>query len=374
MNSPPIVAGPGAPPDRLPGRARRAAACLALGFAAVAFGACPSSRSQAPDPAQTLYDQGHWNEALPLLKAKQEKQPSGALLYQIGFCQGMIEGPHSESRRKSWAEAGPILEKELAASGGATLDRLYYLTVISYDQGNEASLRKYGRQAVDQIEKGPDPNSLSGEDWFRFGRIHEFLSETSESQAAYRRAVSAFAKRPAANPSYQALALIRVGDQEFQAHHYKEAVAEYDEALKIAPDLKQVRLFTYGLALLGADRYDDAIAAFGKDREEETVTESQYAADLARKAKEAGGLDTHDLDGAPIAEMPTAGLDPRIREAASQFRDARTKNSWKNGDPLGAEVAHFQKRFVSLLRERLLQEQAMQDFCLQEGIADLVRR
>jgi len=371
MNSPPIVAGPrvGAL-DRV----RRVGACLALGLAAVAFGACPSSRRAAPDPAQSLYDQGHWKDALPLLQKEAETRKSGALLYQIGFCQGMIEGPHGESRKKAWAEAAPILEQEVAASGGATLDRLYYLTVIGFEQQNTSSLQKYGRQAVDQIEKGPDPNSLSGEDWFRFGRIHEFLSETSESQAAYRRAVSAFEKRPAANPSYQALALIRVGDQEFQGHHYKEAVADYDQALKIAPDLQQVRPFTYGLALLGADRFDDAITAFVEDRVEQTVTESQYAADLARKAKEVGGLDTHDTDGAPIAEMPTEGLDPRIREAAKQFREARVKNSWKNGDPLGAEIAHFQKRFVSLLRERLLQQQEIQDYCLQEGMADLVRR
>jgi hypothetical protein len=37
-------------------------------------------------------------------------------------------------------------------------------------------------------------------------------------------------------------------------------------------------------------------------------------------------------------------------------------------------VAQYQKRFVSLLRERLLQTPDVQEFCLKEGIADLVRR
>jgi hypothetical protein len=111
-----------------------------------------------------------------------------------------------------------------------------------------------------------------------------------------------------------------------------------------------------------------------RDRDAETATDAQYGADLARKAQEAGGLEPNDTDGVPIEGMGGDLLDGRIREAAKTFRDLRTKNSWKPGDALAAEIVPAQKRFCALLREKLLQDHLMQEFCLREGIADLVRR
>jgi tetratricopeptide (TPR) repeat protein len=348
-----------------------------LAAAAILLATCsgrPGPMTAAPDPAQSLYNQGKCAEALPIMEKAAAASETGTLLYKIGYCRSVVGGAQATSKNALWAKAKPLLEKEIAEPGGATLERLYYLSVINRDQGELEMMRKYARQAVDTIEKGPNPNALTGDDWFRLGRVHDFLQEASEAEAAYRRAVSDYGKTPAANPAYQALSLAQVGDYDFQAHHWNDAAADYTKALALMPSFGQVRPFRHGVALLAAGQLDEAVAAFGKDLDAQTATESQYAADVARKAKEAGGFDTADADGTPIDGMPLEGLEQRIKRAGKEFRAAREKNSWKPGDTLPAEVAVYQKRFVSLLRERLLQTGELQEFCIKEGIADLVRR
>ncbi len=359
-------------------RTGRGASVVALATMAILLG-CGNAEKSAPkaaplDPGQVLYNQGKYAEALPLLEQALTTDRTGTRLYQAGFCKGVVEGPGGASKQKLWEEAAPLLEKEIATPGGATLERLYYLAAISYLRQDLDAMSRYARQAVDQIEKGPDPNSLTGEDWFRLARLHEFLQEGSESEAAYRRAVSFFNKTPALNPSYQALTVARIADLDYDGLRFDLASVGYDAALKLVPGLDQVKPFRYGVSLLAVGRLDEAVAEFAKDRDPETVTESQYAGDLARKAKAAGGLVTADTDGVTIAGMALDGLEERIRKSGTVFRAAREKNSYKTGDSLTAELAEAQKHFASLLRERFLQTRELQEFCLKEGLADLVRR
>jgi tetratricopeptide (TPR) repeat protein len=365
-------------PSVRPGAPKGTLARALLAVAGVLLATCASRAKEAgpaaTDPGQALYNQGKFGDALPLLEKAAQSGKTGTLLYQIGFCKTALPGASPDAKKPYWADAKPLLEKEITAPGGATLDRLYYLTVISSDLGELEVMRKYARQAVDTIEKGPDPNALTGDDWFRLGRLHDFLQESSEGEAAYRRAVSAFAKAPAANPSYEALSLVRVADLDFEAHHFNDAADGYSRALTLVPAFQQVRPFREGTALMAVGRFDEAVKAYGLDRDDKTATESQYAADIARKAAAVGGVEKADADGTPIEGMSLEGLEDRCRRAAKEFRAAREKNSWKTGDPLSAEVAQFQKRFVSLMRERFMQTGEIQEFCLKEGIADLVRR
>ncbi len=285
----------------------------------------------------------------------------------------MVESRNDE-RQTLWEQAEPLLEKEIAAPKGATLERLYYLVVIESSSKAFDKMTQYARQGVEQFEKGPDARSLTGDDWFRLGRMHDFLSETSAAEAGYRFAVSAYSKAPKSNPAYHALALIRVGDLNYAAERYTEAAGLYDEALKLQPGSAQIKPYQHGVALLAAGRFDDAVARFGADRDEETMTDAQYGADLARKAKEVAPLAEKDADGGPIGGMVEAALAGRIRLAAKDLRAARAKNSVKPGDVLPPEVTDAQRRFVTLLRELLLRKKEIQEFCLRENIADLVRR
>jgi tetratricopeptide (TPR) repeat protein len=323
--------------------------------------------------ATALYNQGKYAEALPLLrKAQAAGLKDGTLLYQLGYCREVVEGK-PEGRRETWIEAGTLLAREVARQGGSSLEKLYDLAVIHSDRKEWDTMKQYARQGIEQYEKGPDPNGLSGEDWFRLGRLHDLVVEPSEAEAAYRRSVSVFTKEKEGSAIYQSLALAKVGEFDMRMMRYRLAAEEFDQALKLFPANTQVRPFTHGLALLASHRFEDAAARFAADMSD-TNPESQYAADLARKSRDVAPFDEKDTDGTPLRSLPENVLQERVREAAKALRAAREKNSYRPGDPLPPEVALHQKRFCNLVGEYFVRTQAIQEFCLHEGIADLVRR
>jgi tetratricopeptide (TPR) repeat protein len=357
---------------------RRSAAALAL--LAWPLSACSGAGRQGEE-AMRLYNQGKYAEALPLLqKALQGSDgKDGRLTYQVGYCREVVER-NVEARQQAWQAAEPLLQAEVARENGATLERLYYLTSINASQDDAEKMVQYARQGVEQYEKGPNPNALTGEDWFRLGRMRDFLREESEAEAAYRRAVSAFARVPAQNPAYHALALIRVADIDYQSGRMAEAGEAYDRAAALLPGSPQVQPFRHALGLLALGRHEDAARRFADaqqyagDRDPQTLIEAQYGADLARKAKEVEPLDDKDADGSGIAGLPADLLVERLKAAATALRASRDKHSYRPGDPLAAEVARDQRRFLSLLRQYFIAEKRIQEICLQNGFADLVRR
>jgi tetratricopeptide (TPR) repeat protein len=348
---------------------------LSLSLATLAACAGPRSTNGEPSlsPGQKHYNEGDYAAALPLLEQEAAATPTGRLLYQVAFCRhAQREGPSDPAAL--WGEARSVLERELGEPGGVTVERLYYLTVISDALEEFDAMRTYARRAVDEIENGPDPNALGAEDWFRLGRLHDFLDEPSGSEASYRRAVSAFTREPGSNPVYRALSLAMVADLDFVQGRYDAAASGYDTVLEILPETGQVNPYQHGLALLAAGRFEDALARFGDDRDPATMTESQYAADLARKAEAAGPLTTADSNSNALSGLSLPALDLRIEQAARDYRASRDRYSYRPGDPLSAELAMHQQRFTALVSERLLRTRQIQDYCLEEGIADLVRR
>jgi tetratricopeptide (TPR) repeat protein len=363
---------PGAPSLRsrahiVPGLVSVAALLLVPGCA---------KKSQSPievRQATALYNQGKCAEALPLFRKAQETGfKDGPFLYQLGYCREIVEGK-PDGRLETWNEARALLTQEVSQKDGATLERLYDLSVIHADRKEWDTMKQYARQAIEQFEKGPDPNALSGEDWFRLGRLHDLLTEPSEAEASYRRSVSVFVTEKEGSAIYHSLALTKVGEFDMHMARYLQAAGDFDQALTLFPGNTQVRPFQHGTALLAAHRFEEAATRFATDVSG-TNTESQYAADLARKSKDVAPFDDKDTDGAALRSLSEEALEVRLRDAARAYRGAREKNSYHPGDPLPAEVALHQKRFCALLGEYFVRTQALQDFCLREGIADLVRR
>jgi len=349
-------------------------ALQAVGLIILCAGCSAESRARRTlQEGTALYNQGKYKEALPLFqKAREAGLKDGLLLYQMGYCREAVEG-RPDGRRETWNEAQPVLVEEVSRPGGASLERLYDLAVIHSDRHEWDKMNQYARQAIEQFEKGPNPNALSGEDWFRLGRLHDLVVEPSEAEAAYRRSVSVFARTQDGSLIYRSLVLAKVAELDFHLERYAQAAKGFDEALRLFPANNQVRPFLHGLALLAAHRFEEARTRFGADTSD-TNTESQYGADLARKGNDVAPLGDKDTDGVPLVSIPDEGLQARIREAARAFRSARVKNSYRPGDTLPAEVALHQKRFVALLVEYFARTRAIQEFCLREGIADLVRR
>src|SRR5213594_627532 len=197
-----------------------------------------SAESRARSTLQegtALYNQGKYKEALPLFqKAREAGLKDGLLLYQMGYCREAVEG-RPDGRRETWNEAQPVLVEEVSRPGGASLERLYDLAVIHSDRHEWDKMNQYARQAIEQFEKGPDPNALSGEDWFRLGRLHDLLTEPSEAEASYRRSVSVFVTEKGGSVIYHSLALTKVGEFDMHMARYLPAAEDFDQALTLFP-------------------------------------------------------------------------------------------------------------------------------------------
>jgi hypothetical protein len=98
------------------------------------------------------------------------------------------------------------------------------------------------------------------------------------------------------------------------------------------------------------------------------------AADIARMSEEAGPLIEEDFDGMKLGRMPIGTLQNRILQSGGAFRQVRNRHSYKTGDPLVPELLEKQKRFISLVRERLTRTREIQAFLEREGLAELIRR
>ncbi|HET6278369.1 MAG TPA: hypothetical protein VFG08_06275 [Candidatus Polarisedimenticolia bacterium] len=351
---------------------RRTSLFLALLFATAITPGCGLG---GPDltPGEILYNQGKYSEALPLLREQEGRKRTGTLLYQLGYCAFVVEVDEGK-RQALWEAAVPLLEQELSAPQGVTLERLYYLAAIHMSNGDHEAMRRFSRRAVDEIEMGPDMTQLDGEAWFRLARIHDWLNEPSEAEAAYRRAVSAFrADGPADNPAYQSLALVRVADLDFLSLRYQAAVLNYDDAFKLVPESSEIKAFNYGLSLLAAGRFAEARDRFMSDQDPETMKESILAAGIARMCEEAGPLIEDDFDGLRLGSMAIGTLQNRVMESGGAFMQVRNRYSYKPGDPLVPDLVDKQKRFVSLARELLIRSRGIQVFLDREGLAELVR-
>jgi tetratricopeptide (TPR) repeat protein len=344
--------------------------CVPVVLLAVACGGA----ARRAEEAAALYNQGKYAEALPILQALYDDgRRDGASVYQLGYCRYEIDRD-AGARRTIWGEAEPLLDREIQTAGAATLERLYYLTSINASENDMEAVRKYARRAIEVGEKDGDPNALSGEDWFRLGRMHDFLGENSDAEAAYRRSVSAFERIPAKNPTYRALARVRVADQMLRDQRFDEAAAAYDEASKALPGSPHIPPFRHALALLGVGRFEEAAARFAQETDPETITEAQYGADLARKAIEAAPVEARDADGTLLHDLPRETLVERVVEAGRALRTSREKYAVRTGDPIPAEVRDRQRRFVALLIEAMLRDGGIQALTLEKGVADLVRR
>lgn len=324
-------------------------------------------------PAEALYNQGKYGEALPLLREQEGSRRTGTLLYQLGYCVFAVEGDEAE-RKVLWDAAVPLLEQELSAPEGATLERLYYLAAIHMTNGDHEAMRRFSHRAVDEIEKGPEMTRLDGESWFRLARIHDWLNEPSEAEAAYRRAVSAFrAHGPADNPAYQGLALARVADLDFLNLSYQSAVLSYDEAFAAVPESGEIKAFNHGLSLLAVGRFAEARDRFMGDQDPKTRDESSLGAVIARMCEETKPLLEEDFDGMKLGTMPIGTLQNRVLESSGAYMQVRNRYSYKPGDPLVPDLVDKQRRLVSLVREWVIRKREIRAFLEQQGLAELFR-
>jgi tetratricopeptide (TPR) repeat protein len=326
-------------------------------------GACSASeaRRSAREGARA-YDRGDYDTALPLLeKAIQKGMEEGELHYQVAYIYA-LKG-RAEEARAHREKAAPLLEQKAADPEGS-VEIHYYLTALYANLGRMEEMRRAAERAVTRFGEEKD---LGGSDLFRLGRMYQFLGRVDAGAASYRRAVEAFAKEKDPSPVLHALALAADGRNDFAARRFADAVRKFRQAGSVhaasAPGS-----FETALALLGAGEFPESAAEFGKVRDESS-SEAQYGADIAKRLGSAGGFVESAPGGTPLPDLDNAVLEEAIRSAAAGLRAAREAK-----DPVAAGGPGAERLFFSLVAEWMLRGNRIREAALAGDYARLIRQ
>jgi tetratricopeptide (TPR) repeat protein len=330
-------------------------------------GACAASAAKrAAEEGGRLYDEGKYEEALPLLeKAADQGIEDGELFYQLAY---VYEFKSMADKSRSYREkAIPLLEKKARSKRGS-LESWYYLTAVYANLDRTDEVAKAAREG---IARYGEKTGLSAEDQFRLGRLYQFAGDGSRGAAVYRRAVEAFEASAHPNAVLFALALLADARTDFSSRRYAEASKKFDRAAPLAPWLAPSP-YERALLHLGAGELDKAAAEFAQVRDENLLTEAQYGADVARRLGGAGGATDKTSEGKSFMELDNAALGEAIQKAADGLKAARDAESAGKG---GGETRRASERlFFSLVAEWMLRGNPIREQALSGGYADLIRR
>jgi tetratricopeptide (TPR) repeat protein len=348
-------------------RPRRISLMLVL-LAALQTGGCSASEAGRREAAEggARYDRGDYDAALPLLeKAAAQGLEDGEVYYQLAFIYD-LKG-QAEKAREFREKAGPLLEKRIASSN-APLESYYYLTALYFNLQKGEEMKAAAEHGIAKFGGAQD---LSGSDLFRLGRLYQFQGRGDLSAASYHRAVERFEKEPEPNSILYSLALDADGRTDFQSHRFADARRKLDLSSQLNPKAPDSS-FRRGLARLGAGDLDGAAALFAQVRDEEHLTEAQYALDLVRHLKLLGGPTTVDAAKKPLMEMDDAFLEQAIRSAADAVRKSRAEAS--TGPESSKAIQESERIFFSLTWEWMIRGKPIRETALSSGYADLIRR
>ncbi|HEV8336828.1 MAG TPA: hypothetical protein VGR67_10455 [Candidatus Polarisedimenticolia bacterium] len=330
-------------------------------------GACAASAAKrAAEEGGRLYDEGKYDEALPLLeKAADQGIDDGELFYQLAY---VYDLKSMADKSRSYRErAVPLLEKKARAKEG-NLESWYYLTAVYANLDRTDDVAKASREGISRYG---EKTGLSAEDQFRLGRLYQFAGDGSRGAAAYRRSVEAFTAAAHPNPVLFALALLADARTDFSSHRYAEASKKLDRAAALAPRLAPP-LYERALTHLGAGDLEKAAAEFAQVRDENLLTEAQYGADVARRLGAAGGATDKTSEGKSLLELDSAALGEAIQKAAEGLKAARGAEAAGKG---GGETRRASERvFFSLVAEWMLRGNSIREQALSGGYADLIRQ
>jgi len=344
--------------------ARRRFPLLILLILTLGGGGCEASQAQkAAQEGALLYDRGDYDAALPLLeKAAEKGTKDGQVLYQLAY---IYDQKGERDKAKTYREkAVPLLEKQ-AGSAKGTLEDSYYLTALYLQLQRGPEMRNAAQAGIRKFGKRSD---LSGEDLFRLGRLYQFAGDAAQSASTYRRAVDAMAAEKNPNPILYALALSADAGTDVAARRYADAARKLEQAEALNPK-NPPPLMQMALMDLGAGRYAEAKERFARVRDEATVSEAQYGADVAAHLEQCGGRLESAPGGKPFQEMSNDEIQEALSAAATAYREAK---STPDADP--AKVRESEAMFLSLAAEWMLRGQSLREVSLSGNYADLIRR
>jgi tetratricopeptide (TPR) repeat protein len=329
----------------------------------VAGGCAASEAKKAASEGSRLYDRGEYDAARPLLeKAAEKGLKDGRIWYQLAY---IYDRKGDAAKAAEYREKAEPLLARRAESGEGTVEDSYCLAALYSTQKRPEEVRKAAEAALKKFGTQQD---LASEDWFRLGRLHQFAGEDAAAAAAYRKAAEKMETEKDASPVLYGLALVSDAKADLLSRRYEDAARKFEKAGSVSPKFPP-SAYDVALAQLGARRYAQAQEQFGRVREEATVSEAQYGADVAKHLEACGGALEKSTDGTPLQQMDNPSLEAALTSSAASFREAKGKE--KEGSE---ELREKERTFFSFAAEWMLRGNPLREASLAGNYADLIRR
>jgi len=138
--------------------------------------------------AESLYAQGRYSEALPILEQLDASgDANGPLLYRLTYCQSKTGAPAASEA--SERRALETLEGELETA--PTLEVPFYLSNIYRNTGRIADANRVAAETTERVETGGLPKPETGMDMFQLGKLYADQDRAELATEWYTQAVDA---------------------------------------------------------------------------------------------------------------------------------------------------------------------------------------
>jgi tetratricopeptide (TPR) repeat protein len=277
-------------------------------------GALDSKRVEA----ESLYAQGRYAEALPLLEQLDAAgAATGPLLYRLNFCQlktGDTAGSAATQRR-----AVESLERELASA--QALEVPFYLANAYRNAGRTDDARRVAAEATTRVERAEIPEPDSGPSMFQLGKLYADQGLEQPATKWYSRAVDALTQGPHPGGPYvrwasRYLAEAAYGRKDFTtAQRYYTSLTEAGEGTAQDFDRLAISRVRVGMFAEAADAWRLVETMNSAD-----PNRARYGARLSTVASKQVSLSENAPSGKPWIEATREELEAAMKEQAGRVR------------------------------------------------------
>jgi tetratricopeptide (TPR) repeat protein len=282
--------------------------------------------AETPDPvreAETLYSEGRYAEARPLLEQLDEAgAATGPLLYRLAYCQraaGDQAASDATQRR-----AREVLEGEVTEA--KDIEAPFYLVNTYQNLGQEADARRVASEATARVERDELPRPDSGNGMFQLGKLYADQGLEQQATEWYAKAVAALTEDGRSGGSYVRWASRYVAERAFRQREFATA-QQYYASLIDAGEGSAADFDRLAVASARVAKYEEAAQAWQQAELANPADSNRprYGASLATMAAKLKELPAQAPSGKAWTELTKEELESLMKDQSEQVKATLAK-------------------------------------------------
>ena len=322
------------------------------------------------ETAISLYDEGKYEEARPLLESiDHEGKATGPLLYRLFFCRSAA-GDEAGSR-EALGRARERLEAELGST--PTLETYFYLANTFANLGRSSDARRTAIEGVAAIEAGRIESGVSPISRFQMAKLYQDAGRSEDAVRLFRLALEGFSASGRKYPGSERWARRYLATSSFSNADFTAAEADLAAlvALGGATPEDWNRL---AVARVRIGRYAEASDAWRESvrLDPGNADDPRYSGRLAQTASQIAPLPGVSPSGKSWQRLSQEELEALMKESAATVLEARERASTGERKAFEDAVSKARPVFVAAGLEYACRRLPIRETAFREGYAVLI--